>query len=199
MNPYLYSICLFVLCACGAHDRQSKLALKTTPKTPELGDKVDSLNGVYVFYNGSIDHTEGRNKASDGYNFGLKYQCVEFVKRYYYLHLKHKMPDTWGNAKDFFDAGVNDGKLNKKRNLLQFKNPSASKPKVNDLLIMDATTGNPYGHVCIVSKVSDEELEVVQQNPGPTAPSRDVYPLLRANKRYMVGGLRVLGWLRKKS
>lgn len=199
MNPYLYTICLFVLCACGAPESQSELALTTTPKTPELGDKVDSLNGVYVFYNGSIDHAEGRNKASDGYNFGLKYQCVEFVKRYYYLHLKHKMPDTWGNAKDFYDAGVKDGKLNKKRNLLQFKNPSASKPKVNDLLIMDATTGNPYGHVCIVSKVGDEELEVVQQNPGPTAPSRDTYPLVRVNKRYMVGSLRVLGWLRKQS
>ena len=59
-----------------------------------FGDKIDSLDGVYVFYNGSVSHTEGRNKSEDGYNLGLKYQCVEFVKRYYYMHFKHKMPDS---------------------------------------------------------------------------------------------------------
>jgi hypothetical protein len=48
---------------------------------PSVGQKIDSLNGVYVFYNGKVSNVSGRNKAPDGYNLGLKYQCVEFVKR----------------------------------------------------------------------------------------------------------------------
>ena len=55
-----------------------------------IGQKIDSLNGVYVFYNGNVSHVMGRNTTKDGYNLGLKYQCVEFVKRYYYEYFNHK-------------------------------------------------------------------------------------------------------------
>ncbi len=70
----------------------------------EIGQKVDSLNGVVVYYNGGVNHVADRNVTKDGYNLGLKYQCVEFVKRYYYEYFHHKMPDNYGNAKDFFDG-----------------------------------------------------------------------------------------------
>lgn len=83
-----------------------------------IGQRIDSLNGVFVYYNGGVDHVSERNTTTDGYNIGLKYQCVEFVKRYYYEHLNHKMPDSYGHAKDFFDNTVTDGQLNKKRNLI---------------------------------------------------------------------------------
>ncbi len=59
-----------------------------------VGQEVDRLNGVAVFYNGGVGHSAGRNLAPDGYNLGLKYQCVEFVKRYYYQRLNHKMPES---------------------------------------------------------------------------------------------------------
>ncbi|MFA0963395.1 hypothetical protein AB9P05_16445 [Roseivirga sp. BDSF3-8] len=48
----------------------------------------------------------GRNLTPDGYNLGLKYQCGEFMKRYYYLHLNHKMPDSYGHARDFFNPSL---------------------------------------------------------------------------------------------
>ncbi|MCR5077115.1 MAG: CHAP domain-containing protein, partial [Prevotella sp.] len=51
----------------------------------ERGVAVDSLDGVYVYYNGGVSQSSGRNTI-DGYNVGIRYQCVEFVKRYYYLH-----------------------------------------------------------------------------------------------------------------
>ncbi|MBX7183048.1 MAG: CHAP domain-containing protein, partial [Bacteroidia bacterium] len=124
-----------------------------------VGQQVDSLNGVYVYYNGGVDNVTGRNTTADGYNLGLKYQCVEFVKRYYYEHLKHKMPDSYGHAKDFFDNTLKDGQKSKKRDLTQYTNPSNTKPKVDDLLIFDGTTFNKYGHVAIVSNVTEKELE----------------------------------------
>jgi surface antigen len=162
-----------------------------------VGQKLDSLNGVYVYYNGGIDHVEERNLAPDGYNLGLKYQCVEFVKRYYYYHYHHKMPDSYGNAKDFFDPQVKEGKLNKKRALLQFTNPGSFKPQVGDLLIFDGHAVNPYGHVAIVSAVKETEIELIQQNPGPFAPSRDKLTLRFGNNAHIVENDRLLGWLRK--
>ena len=95
----------------------------------KVGEVVDRFHGVAVYYNGRISNTAGRNVAKDGYNLGLKYQCVEFVKRYYYEYLHHKMPETYGNAKDFYDKTVADGGINKSRDLLQFTNGSKTQPK----------------------------------------------------------------------
>lgn len=77
----------------------------------------------------------GRNISADGYNIGLKYQCVEFVKRYYLEHLGHKMPDTYGHAKDFFDRSLTDGMFNERRALIQYTNGSISSPQQGDLII----------------------------------------------------------------
>lgn len=162
-----------------------------------VGEKLDSLHGVYVFYNGGVGHTGDRNLAPDGYNLGLKYQCVEFVKRYYYYHYKHKMPDSYGNAKDFFDPEVKDGELNKKRGLLQFTNPGNSKPQPGDLLIFDGHAGNIYGHVAIISAVTNEEIEIIQQNPGHFASSRAKVVYTYRQGIYKIDQDRLLGWLRK--
>jgi surface antigen len=162
-----------------------------------VGQQIDSLNGVYVYYNGDIDNVTGRNTTVDGYNLGLKYQCVEFVKRYYYEHLKHKMPDSYGHAKDFFDNTLKDGQKSKKRDLTQYTNPSGKKPKVGDLLIFDGTKFNKYGHVAIVSNVTEKEIEIIQQNPGPFSKSRDTFQLDNKDGKWGIKNKRILGWLRK--
>jgi hypothetical protein len=107
-----------------------------------IGSPMDSLDGVAVYYNGGVNQTHGRNTSPDGYNVGLRYQCVEFVKRYYLETYQHKLPDAYGNAKDFFDPLVADGELNKARALLQFKNPSRSAPQRGDLLIWGPSLWN---------------------------------------------------------
>ena len=163
----------------------------------EVGQKIDSLNGVAVYYNGGVGNVDGRALSKDGYNLGLKYQCVEFVKRYYYEELNHKMPDSYGHAKDFFNAQIKDGEINKQRNLKQHKNSSKSKPKVNDLVIYSATTLNKYGHVSIVSEVTENEVEIIQQNPGPFGNSREKYDLINENGKWKINNDRILGWLRK--
>lgn len=164
----------------------------------QVGQVIDIYNGVYVYYNGGVDNVSGRNLTKDGYNIGLQYQCVEFVKRYYYEYLNHKMPDSYGHAKDFFDKNVPDGKISPKRNLIQYTNHSKSKPKESDLIIFDGTTGNKYGHVAIISAVTDKEIEIVQQNPGPFGKSRAKLPLSFEEGKWKIKNDRVLGWLRKK-
>ena len=49
------------------------------PLDPRWGTAIDSYNNVTVYYNGRVGSTNGRNTAPDGYNLGMKYQCVEFL------------------------------------------------------------------------------------------------------------------------
>ena len=163
-----------------------------------IGQAIDCLNGVKVYYNGRVDNVSGRNMTTDNYNLGQKYQCVEFVKRYYYEFLNHKMPDSYGHAVDFFDKDVKDGGENKKRNLTQYSNPSKSKPEINDLRVTSGTISNKYGHVVIVSKVTETEIEIIQQNPGPFSKSRDTFLLIREGSKWKIKNDRILGWLRKE-
>lgn len=161
-----------------------------------VGDVVDSLDGVEVFHNGGTGHVLGRNLAPDGYNLGLKYQCVEFVKRYYYQRFDHRMPQDRGHARDFFQRGLADGTLNAERGLLQFVNGGASAPVAGDLVVFSPWVLNRYGHVAIVSAVGADFVEVIQQNPGPFGSSRERYALHRAGPGVRVDHSRLLGWLR---
>lgn len=161
------------------------------------GEVVDSLNGVPVYYNGGVANVSGRHQAQDGYNYGLKYQCVEFVKRYYHLHLNHKMPDTYGHAKDFYSHSVQSGQVNSRRGLLQYANGSVSSPMPDDLVVMGPAMFNTYGHVAIVSRVDEDRVEIVQQNSGPVGTSREYLPLEIAEGRYYIRDANVMGWLRK--
>jgi hypothetical protein len=162
--------------------------------TRSPGMAIDSLHGVTVFHNGGMGAVHGRHVV-DGYNVGLRYQCVEFVKRYYLEHFSHRMPNSYGHAKDFFDSTLTDGTLNPDRGLLQFTNPSATPPAVGDLVVLGPWRGNPYGHVAIVSRVAHGEVEVVQQN---TSDTRATYDLDLVDGRWRIDERRILGWLGKR-
>jgi hypothetical protein len=163
-----------------------------------VGQEVDQINGVKVFYNGGINHSSGRNLAPDGYNIGIKYQCVEFVKRYYFEHFGHKMPDPRGNAKDFFDPLIANGEMNPRRGLVQYRNGSSDPPRTDDLLVFGPSFFNPYGHVAIVAKVDKDSVEIIQQNSGPFANSRAIISLAQSNGSWTLDNSRVLGWLRRQ-
>lgn len=161
------------------------------------GQPIDSLNGVYVYFNGGVNHVAGRNLTPDGYNLGLKYQCVEFVKRYYYQHYVHKMPDSYGHARSFFNDTLQDGQWNEKRGLIQYTNPGRWSPAEGDLLVYSSTLFNKYGHVAIVAAVTGSIVTIIQQNPGPFGQSRETFVLGRQNGEWRIGNQRILGWLRK--
>ena len=162
----------------------------------QVGDVIDSLNGVEIYYNGGVNTNEGRNLSLDGYNLGIKYQCVEFVKRYFYQRYQHQMPYSFGHARDFFDNLLTDGSWNEKRALRQFTNGSQSKPMADDLLVFAPWILNPYGHVAIIAAVTDNGIEIAQQNPGPFAPSREYFPLIQRAGLWYIDAPLAKGWLR---
>jgi len=163
-----------VLISCGSLPDAFESILQTNGsediEAHDVGDIRDTFNGVHVYYNGQFSQTHGRNTV-DEYNLGLKYQCVEFVKRYYFFVYEHRMPNTWGHARDFYDKALSDGEFNEERGLTQHLNGGESRPRVGDIVVFSATLFNPYGHLAIISDVSDESIEVVQQNTRTTRSS----------------------------
>jgi surface antigen len=157
------------------------------------GEVVTTYRKVPVRSNGEdykVSH--GKHYAKGGYYYGQKWQCVEFVKRFYHDALNHRMPDVWGHAKDFFDVEVAHGDLNPARGMLQFNNGGTTAPQADDLLVFDFA---PYGHVAVISAVREDEIEVVQQNVRGRP--RETYPLAKSDGRYTIEANREpIGWLR---
>jgi surface antigen len=160
-----------------------------------IGKAIDSYKNIKVYYNGR-DYTKayGKNYSKDGYYYGQKWQCVEYVKRFYYQAKAHKMPDVYGNAKDFFDSGLKQGELNKRRGLIQYRNGGNVGPEQDDLIVF---TDTKLGHVAIVTEVASDYIEVIQQNVyGRT---RERYKLITKDSKYYIGTKRKpAGWLRKE-
>lgn len=148
---------------------------------------------VPVYDNGYLfAASHGKNHASDGYYYGQKWQCVEFVKRFYSEALGHRMPDGWGHAKDYYDPAIAHRALNPRRGMIQFVNGGDEPPAVDDLLVF---RGAGYGHVAVISSVTADRVEVIQQNIFGRP--RQIFELQRAGGCFrIVEPNAPAGWLR---
>jgi surface antigen len=157
------------------------------------GIVVDRYKGVAIYDNGPLAFkSHGRRYSPSGYYWGQKWQCVEFVKRFFDEAKGHQMPDVWGHAKDFFDPAVAQGGLNARRGLVQFRNGGNEAPALDDLVVFDGG----FGHVAIVSEVGSNFVEVAQQNIYRRPRAR--LEVTATNGNFVVRPSNVLGWLRKK-
>jgi surface antigen len=195
MKKVLFAALLFVLMITGVYLLffKNRYPLHLLSHSLSVGDSLDSQNGIIVYNNGmdySRSHGKHYNKDSSFY-YGKKWQCVEFIKRYYHDYLHFTMPDGMGHAKDFYDPKVNSGELNKQRGMIQYTNGSNEPPKTNDILVF----GGKYGHVAIVTKVNSDNIEIIQQNIFMTP--RESLPLQNHKGLYTVGKKKIPnGWLR---
>ena len=162
----------------------------------KVGREIDSYRGVSVYDNGLLFfRSHGKNYSPDGYYFGQKWQCVEFIKRFYYQAKGHRMPDVMGHAKSFFDENLPDGALNPRRGLVQYRNGSTNKPCPDDLIVFADTK---FGHVAIITAVGGNSLEIIQQNI--LSGTRRKFSLVTSNGHYFVTVPRQpAGWLRKSN
>ena len=96
---WLLAIFVLIAAVFGAYQLITRMPLGSRVSP---GTQIDDLNGVAIYYNGGVNQSHGRNLSTGGYNLGIRYQCIEFVKRYYYERLGHQMPDSYGHAKTFF-------------------------------------------------------------------------------------------------
>ncbi len=181
--PYGLGLLLLGVCVAGL----------LTYNRGRVGRVLDSYRGVPVYDNGLLFfRSYGKHFAQEGYYYGQKWQCVEFIKRFYHDAKSHKMQDVMGHARSFFDETVSDGAMNPRRGLIQYRNGSTERPRPDDLLVF---TDTKYGHVGIVTDVGDSTVEIIQQNIlGHT---RQRLSLTVTNGHYFITSPRQpAGWLR---
>ena len=162
---------------------------ETTLDINNCGDSIGSLNGITVYLNsGGIESCNGdRHESASGYSYGIKWQCVEFVRRYYYTYLNHEMPNRYGHASDYFRSAISSGSMNSERNLLQYHNGDI-RPHKDDILVW----AGAYGHVAIVTNVTDTTVSTIAQNVGEHCTE-----VLSLNENTISGGC--VGFLRKRN
>jgi hypothetical protein len=119
---------------------------------PVHGDVLGKENGVTVYSNGEGNSIRGE--------YGLEYECVELVNRYYVQVLEHRNLTQTGHADSYFwDANA--------KGLVAFPNRGTTKPAVHDVLVFD---GGPddgsVGHIAIITRVDEKtkRVEFIQQN-----------------------------------
>ena len=176
---------------------QSSYRYFQTPVTT-FGTMVGSFNGVPAYSNGSPDFVSDQYNTDAGINTGMKWQCVEYVNRYYYIIYSMNIRIPGQNANDYFANATTRG-------LVQYSNGGSNTPQVGDILCFGGGSSG-LGHVAIVREVGSTFVKVIQQNV--TEDSRDAdfsYDLSISGGSYTVSAANLgasyfcQGWLRKSN
>jgi hypothetical protein len=162
------------------------------------GQEMGEFNNVKGYFNANHpgdDRLRNYSKEDQPYDYGLKWQCVEYIRRYYKDALNHQF-DSKGHAFSYFNDNLRDGAVNGERGLTQYRNGGTHKPESGDLIVF---WNDGVGHVAIVAAVSDSGVTIAQQNVGtafkefvPFTSTKDGKWLLDSS----VSG-ETKGWLRK--
>lgn len=102
---------------------------------------LGSFNNIYVYSNGTPGYVSGKTNSVNGYITGYKWQCVEFVNRYFWLKFGKKI--SGGNANTYYANASGKG-------LNRAANGGTNKPQVGNIL---TSNGGSYGHVAIIRSV----------------------------------------------
>lgn len=117
---------------------------------PPYGTVVGEFEGESIYAAGSPS-VRGR--------FGLEFQCVELVNRFYAKRLEYRNLSGTGDADSYFWNAATKG-------LKAYENGGPEPPQKYDLLIFDGGNGDgDPGHVALIIEVDlNSQIVFVQQN-----------------------------------
>ena len=157
-----------------------------------FGTYVGQFNTVAAYSNGAPEnYYPSLINSIDGYVTGVKWQCVEYVRRYYYSIFNTRFASgSAGDAGTWFGSWSALG-------LTPYTNAqSTTAPQVGDILC--STT-----HVAIIKRVVGDKVYTAQQNVYEDAGDVDRQLTLTKSSdgRYTISGGpgTIQGWLRKPS
>ena len=115
-------------------------------REPERGAQIANHDGVPIYYHRGPD-VRGE--------YGLEYECVEFVNRWLVRH-RHKNLNRTGDAMAYFTDARTKG-------LTSYVNGGTEPPKWGDVIVFSSSQQS-FGHVGIVVQVDKTRVWVAQQN-----------------------------------
>ena len=150
--------------------------------------------GATAFSNGEKQGTAESCIDSERGIFGWRYQCVEYVRRFY--GVLGADPGGQGSSWASTDAvGFSDEDKARVLGLNRFENGSSTPPQPEDIIVF---AGRRYGHVAIVADIDANNVTLIEQNGSITG--FKVLPVTRdgSGKWYIAdyGSLAVKCWLR---
>lgn len=158
---------------------------------PAHGTVLATVDGITIHH-----HRSGQDIRGD---FGLQFECVEFVNRWLYAH-GHRNLTRSGHALSYFAKAEEKG-------LQPFKNGGSEPPKKGDVIVF-SSSAQKYGHVGIIWEVTADKVVITQQNAGQwltpwlvkPAPFQE-FRLEQKGKKYHIKSKRTLsciGWSRPR-
>jgi surface antigen len=158
-----------------------------------FGTDLGSFNGVTAYSNGSSGYYSGLSNTVNGIYTGIKWQCVEYVRRYYLIVYGSNLGSLYrGNANTWYDNASTMG-------LSRYANGGPTAPQVGDII---TSNGGSFGHVAIIRSVTGNQVCTIQQNfSNDTNDLNRCLSLSVSSGTYTVGGFggsySIRGWLRK--
>jgi outer membrane protein assembly factor BamB len=160
-----------------------------------FGTYLGEFNGVAVYSNNIDSYYSGAPHYVNGTYTVIEWQCVEYVRRYYFLVFGIDLSSLYtGDAQTWYDNASTMG-------LSRYPNSGSVAPQVGDIMV---STAGANGHIAIVRAVSNNEVCTVQQNfSNDSVDVNRCLALSIINGIYTVSGFSsgypVEGWLRKPS
>ena len=191
---------VFLLNVACTPDSETELpkSCKVDCKTP-FGTILGTNSGVPAFSNCQTTCINPESHQTEGSYTGLKWQCVEYARRWLLLNRNAVYGDVdiaadiWNQINHLVDIDTK-----KKHPLVSHVNGSIQPPKIGDLLIY-AKAFLGTGHVAVVTNVDDALglIQVAEQNFTNDAWSGDHARKIEIVKRgdaYWVLEPYILGW-----
>ena len=160
---------------------------------------VASLN-VPAYSNGNDSFYSNENSFLDGIYMGLKWQCVEYARRWSYLRYGFIFESVEG-AKDMWNQLKDLQRVKDKQRipLKRHDNGSPHRPHNDSFLIYPEQREMPYGHVAVIVEVLPSSIRVAEQNFNFYYWKKDYareIPLVKRDNRYFIEDeYQVFGWM----
>ncbi|MBX7044621.1 MAG: T9SS type A sorting domain-containing protein [Ignavibacteria bacterium] len=157
------------------------------------GTPLGEYNGVICYSNGNTGYASNQTNYQNGTNTGMKWQCPEYINRYYVIVYSMNIRNqASNNANDYYYTAT-------ARGLQAFTNGGTTAPQVGNIV---CSQGGDFGHVGLVRAVGSNYVDIIQQNWFNN--SGDVIRRLSmtvSNGHYTIEGFSssypIVGWLRK--
>jgi outer membrane protein assembly factor BamB len=158
--------------------------------------------GIAALSNGGVSFTEDCDPNPPGPGrYGFEYQCVELIRRFYDAPLPSNSAYATATRqwRTFSEGAYKYYENADQVGLAKLPNgESTIAPAAGDILAFGAAGENTFGHVAIITQVTETAVYIIEQNFSPTgwailSLSRD------SERRYKIadrGKYKILGWLR---